>query len=265
MIIEEIELPIEGNRDNIEKILLNNNFEIFYKVLTITDYYLPIIEDESQHFKLKEKCKRLRYVEPVCKFENKWQNYKEWIKHYDLKECIKEEKKIIDEGYKKIYTDVKTDYVYKNMLEDDMYFQIQDIKNDCLMIAYDNKKYYNIERKMQRKLLIQDVTRFGIKILSENNIDRFRQIGNILEVVEIINIMEKQLLELNESILEKCIPKYLERDLTNLKEGLKSGVNYIDCLINELQGSINSAFIDGDISEEQCDYLYKKYIRMEIK
>ena len=64
-------------------------------------------------------------------------------------------------------------------------------------------------------------------------------------------------------ILEKCLPKYLEEDLENLKEGMKNNVSYLDCLINELQGSINSAFIDGDITEEQCDYLFKKYVRME--
>lgn len=67
----------------------------------------------------------------------------------------------------------------------------------------------------------------------------------------------------NEKILEKCLPSYLEKDLQNLKEGIKNNVSYIDCLIDELQGSVNSAFVDGDISEEQCDYLYKKYIRME--
>ncbi len=64
-------------------------------------------------------------------------------------------------------------------------------------------------------------------------------------------------------ILEKCLPKYLEEDLEKLKEGMKNNVSYLDCLINELQGSINSAFIDGDITEEQCDYLFKKYVRME--
>ncbi|MBR2289297.1 MAG: low molecular weight phosphotyrosine protein phosphatase [Clostridia bacterium] len=64
--------------------------------------------------------------------------------------------------------------------------------------------------------------------------------------------------------LEKGLPRYLERDLQNLKEGLKNKVSYIDCLINELQGSVNSAYVDGDISEEQCDYLYEKYIRKEI-
>ena len=67
----------------------------------------------------------------------------------------------------------------------------------------------------------------------------------------------------NEEILEKCLPKYLEEDIKNLKKGLKEKVSYIDCLINEVQGSINSAWVDGDITEEQCDYLYKKYVRME--
>ena len=68
----------------------------------------------------------------------------------------------------------------------------------------------------------------------------------------------------NKEILEKCLPVYLENDLKNLKEGIKNNVSYLDCLINELQGSVNSAFVDGDISEKQCDYLYEKYIRMEI-
>ncbi len=64
----------------------------------------------------------------------------------------------------------------------------------------------------------------------------------------------------NKEILEKCLPKYLEEDLKRLKKGIKNNVSYLDCLINELQGSVNSAFVDGDITEEQCDYFYKKYI-----
>lgn len=60
--------------------------------------------------------------------------------------------------------------------------------------------------------------------------------------------------------LEKCLPPYLENDLKNYKKGIKEKSRHIDCLQNELQGSINSAFVDGDISEEQCDYLYDKYI-----
>lgn len=67
-------------------------------------------------------------------------------------------------------------------------------------------------------------------------------------------------MEYNEKVLEKCLPKYLEEDLERLKEGIKNKSKHLDCLINELQGSVNSAWVDGDITEEQCDYLYKNYI-----
>lgn len=186
MNIEEIELPIKGTKEDIEKILLENGFEIFYKVLTITSYYLPKNESTQNHKTLKEKCKRLRYVEPLSKFENNWQNYKDWITKYNKAKCIKEENKLLNDGYIKIYTDEKTDYVYKKIDEDKMYFQIQDIKNDCLMIAYDNEKYYNFSNDEQRKMLIEDVKKYGIEIIDDNNIDRFKLIGKTLTINEII-------------------------------------------------------------------------------
>lgn len=67
-------------------------------------------------------------------------------------------------------------------------------------------------------------------------------------------------MEYDEEILEKCLPKYLERDLIALKEGIKNKSKNLDCLYNELQGSINSSIVDGEITEKQCDYLYNKYI-----
>ena len=70
-----------------------------------------------------------------------------------------------------------------------MYFQIQDIKDDCLIIAYDNEKYYNLERKEQRSNLINDVKMFGIEILDNENIDRFKLIGKTYTVEEIIKKM----------------------------------------------------------------------------
>ena len=70
-------------------------------------------------------------------------------------------------------------------------------------------------------------------------------------------------MEYKEEILEKCLPKYLEDDIKALKEGIKNKVLHVDCLINEVQGSVSSAFVDGIITEKQCDYIYKKYIRME--
>lgn len=200
MIIEEIELPIKGKKEEIEEILLANSFQIFYKVLTITSYYLPINESMENHRTLKERCKRLRYVEPMTKFKNEWQDYEQWIKKYSIQECKKEEDEILKQGYKKIYTDEKTDWVYKKTDEEKMYFQIQDIKDDCLMIAYDNENYYDLDRKEQRKKLIEDVEKYGIEIIDIDNIDRFKLIGNVLTIEEIIKKMEEILNSLNESI-----------------------------------------------------------------
>ena len=196
MNIEEIEIPIKGGKEDIEKILLKNGFEIFYKVLTITSYYVLKNESIHNHKILKEKCKRLRYVEPLFKFENAWQNYKDWITKYNKRNCIKEENKLLSQGYVKIYTDEKTDFVYKKINEERMYFQIQDIKDDCLIIAYDNEKYYNFTRDEQRKKLIADVKKYGIEIIDDNNVDRFKLIGKILSINEIIEKMNEALMNL---------------------------------------------------------------------
>jgi len=192
MNVIEIEVPIKGTKYDIENKLLSQDFKVFYKVLTISDYYLPINENIENHKTLKERCKRLRYVVPTEKFVNEYQDYKNWIKEYNLEDCKKEEQKIFEEGYRKIYTDIKTDFVYKN-IKDDIYFQIQDIQNDCLIIAYDNKKYYEYEEIEQREKLINDVEKYGINIIDKNNVDRFKLVGNIKSLKEIIEIINKQL------------------------------------------------------------------------
>ena len=66
----------------------------------------------------------------------------------------------------------------------------------------------------------------------------------------------------SEEIFEKCISKYLEEDLKRLKEGIKNQVSYLDCLINELQGSVNSAFVDGDITEKSSVIIFIENIFM---
>lgn len=68
---------------------------------------------------------------------------------------------------------------------------------------------------------------------------------------------------MKKEILEKNLPPYLEHDLKAYKEGKNSSL--LDCLISELIGSINSAVVDGDITEEQADYLFKEYIYGEEK
>lgn len=60
--------------------------------------------------------------------------------------------------------------------------------------------------------------------------------------------------------LEVNLPKFLQDDIDALKKGIKEKSLVIDCLYNEVQGSINTAFYGGEISEKQAEFLRAKYL-----
>lgn len=64
-----------------------------------------------------------------------------------------------------------------------------------------------------------------------------------------------------EKSYEFGLPAYLQYDLDVYKKALKEGSTLMDCLWNELYGSINVAEkTDGLITSEHADYLRKKYL-----
>lgn len=62
------------------------------------------------------------------------------------------------------------------------------------------------------------------------------------------------------SYLEVNLPPYLRHDIDALQQGLAQDVLYLDCLFDELYGSINSAEWDDEITHEQAAYLREKYL-----
>ncbi len=68
---------------------------------------------------------------------------------------------------------------------------------------------------------------------------------------------------LNKDYLEVDLPKFLQNDIDALIEGQRKQVLYVDCLKDEVYGSINAAYYDGTITEEQLIYLRKKYLGFE--
>ena len=60
--------------------------------------------------------------------------------------------------------------------------------------------------------------------------------------------------------LEVNLPAYLQRDIEELKQGVARDVPYLDCLFDELYGSINAAEWDAEITREQARYLREKYL-----
>ena len=60
--------------------------------------------------------------------------------------------------------------------------------------------------------------------------------------------------------LEVNLPAYLQKDIDALQTGLVEQPLYLDCLFDELYGSINSAEWDDEITHEQAMYLREKYL-----
>ena len=72
-------------------------------------------------------------------------------------------------------------------------------------------------------------------------------------------LVESSIIE-NQKILsyEYGLPSYLQKDLDAYKKGLEENSSLLDCLWDELYGSINGAEIDDRaISSEHADYLKK--------
>ena len=62
------------------------------------------------------------------------------------------------------------------------------------------------------------------------------------------------------SMYRKCIPSYLKHDIDEyLKYKDDKTCHYIDCLLDEIYGSINSALYSDEITDEQANYLRDLY------
>ena len=59
---------------------------------------------------------------------------------------------------------------------------------------------------------------------------------------------------------ESGLPGFVRQSIDNLLQGELEQVSYLDCLYDDLYGSINAAQWGGEITREQADYLRKKYL-----
>lgn len=57
------------------------------------------------------------------------------------------------------------------------------------------------------------------------------------------------------------LPDYVKKDIDALQAGIAdTNCSYVDCLVEELAATINSAASAGDISDEVADWLFWKYL-----
>ena len=81
-----------------------------------------------------------------------------------------------------------------------------------------------------------------------------------LMLLETGNSMDEEGKPINKEYLETGLPESLQHSLDEFIQGEKEQVSHMDCLWGELYGSINACQWDGRITQEQADYLRKKYL-----
>ncbi|WP_099205397.1 hypothetical protein [Scatolibacter rhodanostii] len=64
--------------------------------------------------------------------------------------------------------------------------------------------------------------------------------------------------------MERSLPRFLKDDIEALLKGIENNSSVLDCLYNEVQGSINLAFYGNEITKEQADYLREEYLGWEV-
>lgn len=64
----------------------------------------------------------------------------------------------------------------------------------------------------------------------------------------------------DKAYLEKGLPASLQKAIDDFLQGEKEQVLHLDCLSDEIYGAINSNLWSGSITEEQAEYLRKKYL-----
>jgi len=69
--------------------------------------------------------------------------------------------------------------------------------------------------------------------------------------------------KVQQNIIMATLPIYLKNDIIALQKGIENNSSVLDCLYNEVRGSINSAFHDKEITREHADYLWEKYSGLE--
>ena len=73
-----------------------------------------------------------------------------------------------------------------------------------------------------------------------------------------IDIIKKELIMKREGFI---IPDFIQKDIDALQAGLNDpNCFHVDCLVEELAATINSAATNGDISDDDADWLFRVYL-----
>lgn len=162
MLVVEIGFKLDKALIYYHDMLLKNGLRLDFSCITHDIYYTNKNLDNLTENQMKNSCIRLRYCDGINKE----------IK--DKNELDNEEKKLAEDGYKKVFDTIKIDFQYCNDTMKSR-VQLQDIKDIGLLVYYDNPDYYEFPLEEQRKKLIDELNGYGFNFdYDELGLDKLR-------------------------------------------------------------------------------------------
>lgn len=148
MLIVEVGMKLDKDLSYYQNMLIQKGLSLLFSCVTRDVYLTKENLNGMTENQMKNACKRFRYVSAINQKMKK------------DKGLIKEQKKLLKQGYKIVFDTIKFDFQYGN---DKMKsrVQLQSIKDVGLLVYYDNPVYYNSPLKEQRKLLLEELNSYG--------------------------------------------------------------------------------------------------------
>jgi len=161
-LVVEVGFKLKNNLVYYHDLLINRGLKLDFSCITRDVYYTNKNLDGMTENEMKNSCVRIRYFQGINKEEK------------DNSQQLAEEKKLLNEGYNKIFDTLKIDFQYsKEGMKSKI--QIQDIKDIGLIVYYDNPDYYGMALDEQRKKLIHELNTYGFEFEdSELGVDKLR-------------------------------------------------------------------------------------------
>jgi len=148
-LILEVGMKLDKNLIYYHEKLNDYGLKLLFSIHTRDVYYTKEENfDGLSENEIKSACVRIRYCQKLNSEES------------DFKENVKKEKELIKKGYKKVFDTSKLDFHYGNKKMKSR-IQLQDIKDIGLLVYYDNPKYYKYDADKQRKMLLEELNKYG--------------------------------------------------------------------------------------------------------
>lgn len=175
MLIVEIGFKLDKSLEYYDSVLKQNGLENDFNCTTHDIYYTNANLNDLSENQMKQECIRLRNVNFKDGYKIQNNNFCELNTDIVLEKELPEfERKLLENGYKKVFDTKKKDYHYfkKGM---NSKVQLQEIDEIGLLVYYDNSIYYNLPLDEQRNKLIDELNSYGFDFSYDNlGLDKLR-------------------------------------------------------------------------------------------